>query len=112
MNKTIRKINLYNLGIGDKPKELEILEQLNGLNQYTNVEWPNSIFWGMSENDIITQHYLKDDIFYISYDKIWGIFENEFNMKFSDVQELTKWYIINYLNLKVRHTYNFIFKII
>jgi hypothetical protein len=45
-------------------------------------------------------YYSKNGIFWLSYNNIWSFFESEFNMDYTNIQQLTRIYIECTYNLK------------
>jgi len=83
-------------------------ETLGGLEQYKNYSYPNSIFYGRSENDLRIEHYyyqeeLKNQTIYIQYSRVWSVFETKFNLNYIEIKSLISWYIERIYKLKVTH---------
>ena len=75
---------------------------LNNLTEYISPEYPLSIFYKL-DNDVVMEMEFNDQdqnsgTLWVSYSKIWSVFETRFNMNRLEIQGLIK--------SKVEETYN------
>lgn len=71
-------------------KEHRFKEILQGLEIKINLrKYPDSIFF-FKEDDFYFEYDFKNKNFWVSYDKVWRVFENEYSMKFSEIQSFIK----------------------
>jgi len=107
MNKHIRNIKLYQIGIGTEGKELQdfLKEKFSNLKKYEN-NYKKSIFYGNSKRDIILEWFNYDkrdekiDVLCVKEDYLWTVLNSKFNMDDIEIEELILWWVDNELNLK------------
>ena len=69
-------------------KEERFLELFQGLQMRSDIEeYPNSVFY--FRGDILIAE-IRNSSLWISYLEVWCIFEEEFNMKYSEIQGFIK----------------------
>jgi len=108
MNKQIRNIKLYEIGIGTEGKKLHdfLKEQFDDLKEYKDDNYVESLFYGKSKDNIIMrwykyrEHDQKNDKLYIKYESLWSVLEFEFDIETTYIQELISWWVDRELNLK------------
>lgn len=72
----------------DRGKEEKFLELFQGLEMKSDIEkYPNSVFFFRGDKCILEKekHYL-----WVSYNRIWKIFEDEFGMDYGEIQTFIK----------------------
>ena len=104
-----RNISLYKLGIAELDNSERIIyefliENLSGLNTYISDKYPDDLYFGKSEKDIILYYDTKNEWLRVKYDNIWSFFKNDLMMEYDNIQSLTKWWVDVTLNLKPKHT--------
>ena len=105
INIFIRNVKLQELGIGRLTKgEQELLnflnENLTNLNTYTNDKHIGELFLGRDKGDIILS-YRGREYLYVSYDKIWIIIRDKFDIRGDVIRTLMRYWIGNTLDLDI-----------
>ena len=74
----------------DKPsKEERLLQLLNGaVLRIDKHKYPNSTFLFRGD-DFLAEYNSKNAILWLSYPRIWSVFESEYGMKHNDIQHFT-----------------------
>ena len=103
-----RNIKLQELGITKLSiKEQELLDFLNDnltdLNTYTSDEYANFLFFGKDIKNIILKYKRDIGYLYVQYDKIWVFFESKFDIQYTEIQSLMRWWVGDNLHLKISH---------
>ena len=73
------------------------------------IEYENDLYYFYNKNVLFDQ-YKKSGRFYINYDKIWSIFGSKFNLKYNDIQSITKKMVERHFKLKDITTWYFVRK--
>jgi hypothetical protein len=55
----------------------------------TKIGWPNEIFF-FRNNDYIMSYHKESKILWCSWEHLWSILENEYEMKYDDIQGIIK----------------------
>jgi len=113
MNKHIRNIKLYEIGIGTEGKKLHdfLKYQFSDLEEYKDDNISNSLFYGKSKDNIIMEwseykeQDQKNDTLFVIYKGLWSVFEYRFHMKHIEIQQLILWWFDRKLNLKATNTH-------
>src|SRR5271157_1158348 len=69
------------------------IKEYNECDQKTSKDSPNSVFYVNKNNEIIFEYEKqneKNDYFYVSYNKIWSVFESEFGYNYDEIRDLIK----------------------
>ena len=104
-----RNIKLQELGISKlSTKEQEFFDFLNenltNLNTYASDKSHDSLFFGKDIKNIVLEYNKENGYVYVSYVKIWSFFESKFDIKYTEMQGLMRWWVGDNLHLKVNHT--------
>ena len=78
----IISINTDNI---NNEKELFLLNQLNNCEIKVSNEYPNLIIYSKNDENLFYQD-LKNEYFWVYYDKIWSIFIDKYKMKHEEIQ--------------------------
>lgn len=71
-------------------KKQRFKEFLQGLEIKINLkEYPDSIFF-FKGDDYYFEYDWKNKRFWVSYDRVWKVFQEEYNMKYYEIQSLIK----------------------
>jgi len=113
MNKHIRNIKLYEIGIDTEGKELQdfLKEKFSDLTEYKSDKYMPSLFYGKSKDNIIMRWknhkelYQKNDWLHIKYEGLWSVFKYKFSMERYEIEEVILWWVSRKLNLKDKHTF-------
>lgn len=66
-------------------KEQRFLELFQGLQIRSDIEkYPNFVFYYRGDRCILG---IENSILWVSYSKVWSIFEREFDMEYTDIQK-------------------------
>lgn len=73
-----------------KSKEKTFLELINGVdidNPVMNFDrYGNNIFWFDDEGKYICHYDVENETFWLGYERIWSVFENEYNLTFYEIK--------------------------
>ena len=78
-------------------------ENFNSMEPFYMEEYPDYIFH-MKDGKCILQHNKKNGYVGISYDKIWSFLESFFELKYKEIQVLTKEWVEEHYKLGVTTT--------
>jgi len=79
-------------------------DNFGDLELYETERYENVIFF-MKDGKIIFTYNKKDESVTISYNQIWNFFESYFSMKYEQIQDLTKLWVMSRYNLEVSVVY-------
>jgi len=79
-------------------------DNFGDLELYETERYENVIFF-MKDGKIIFTYNKKDESVTISYNEIWNFFESYFSMKYEQIQDLTKLWVMSRYNLEVSVVY-------
>jgi hypothetical protein len=92
----------YQLGLHqneEKPYEIWFKKMLTDLEISRSTKYSDTLVY--KKNDVVLYNYdEKDRYFYISYDKIWSIFDKKYHFNSNEIKLLTKGMVKEHLNLK------------
>lgn len=81
--------------------ESRFAELVEGYEVKTDWEkWPNWLFF-FKEEKLLGEFYLKTQIFYSTWDNLWSVFENEFEMKYPEIIQFMRKQIENHFKLSM-----------
>lgn len=92
--KELRKI----IDAPEKPTARDWL--LNFLSQTFEVKFTKGIVTYYLDGQWIFQQHLKDGVLWCCYHKVWRVFEDEYNMRYNDIQSIMKDVVGEALNCK------------
>jgi len=72
--------------------------------KYDFEKYENKLFFFNEENRIVGDYNLKRHIFWMDYDKIWSIFESQFNLNYIDIKVLTRYLVETHFKLRCETT--------
>ena len=85
----------------------KIIKYLNSeygdLEQYETEKYRELIFF-MKDGKVIFDYNKKNGYVAVSYDKIWSFLKNFFGLKYEEIQGLTKEWVEEHYNLRVKTT--------
>ena len=85
----------------------KIIKYLNSeygdLEQFETEKYPDYIFF-MKDGKVIFDYNKKNGYVAVSYDKIWSFLKNFFGLKYEEIQGLTKEWVEEHYNLRVKTT--------
>jgi len=64
-------------------------------------DYPDTVFYVNSDNEIFMEYNKKNENFYISYSKIWSKLELYFPLKYNDIRLIMKDWLEEHYNLRV-----------
>ena len=80
-------------------KEIFFLSFLDGCKILTDRHYPNYIFYH-KDGKILFQQEFKNKYFYVRHDLIWLVFEQKYNLKYTQIQALIKNILETHLKLE------------
>lgn len=87
----------------EKSKQIEmtdfLISKLDGCELFTHFDYHDYIFY-VKNGEILLEQHTKNKYFNIKYSSIWQVFENKYNLKYSEIQLFTKITLKRGLNLK------------
>ena len=91
----------------DKPsKEERLLQLLNGaVLRIDKHKYPNSTFLFRGD-DFVAEYDSEKSILFLSYPKIWSVFQSEYGMKYNDIQAFTQGMLAEHFKCKGVTTIN------
>lgn len=106
MKKQLRKLKLWELGIGEWPYQIsyekvkDIVDRnINGSDMKTSNKYPESYFL-IKENNIIVRFDKKHT--WVRKTDLWSILQDEFLLEYEDVQAVMKLLLEKHFKSKVR----------
>ena len=90
-----------------KAKEAEMriffISKINGCELYLNSEYSDYVFYIKTikgNKEILMERNEKNKTFYIKYDGLWSVFEDQYMLEYADIQLLTQTWLLDSLNSK------------
>ena len=107
MKKELRKLKLFELGIGEWPYTTSyesmkdvVDRNLDGCVIKTSDDCPDSYVFIQGGKYIMEQD-KKNDALWVRWDGLWSIFSNDFSLEHSDIQAIIKFLVEQHLKSKV-----------
>ena len=79
---------------------LYLNKYFGNLTQKTSTEYPNSVFYVNSDNEVIMEYDKKSKVVWIRYDRIWSKIESLFYLKYDDIQSIMEHWLDEAYKLK------------
>jgi hypothetical protein len=92
----------YKLGLHqdeERPYEIWFKEMLINLEISRSTKYLDVLIY-KKDDDILYNYNEENEHFWISYDKIWWIFETKYHLNYNEIRMLTKGMVEEHLNLK------------
>ncbi len=90
--------NLAKVGFNNDP--IEFLNVFNDLDVVQSKEERNWTLFRYKKGDNLMVYDRKTKYVYINYDEIWSVLSDEFNLDYSEIQQLTQEWLDEVYNLK------------
>ena len=101
----VRKYKLRNLGAEIDNESIGMIkfidENILNLEKFLDPEYPDYTFY-MKEGKCILEYNTKNQYLYIRYEGIWDVFYKQFNLKYSEIQQIMKYRVEEHYKLKVK----------
>jgi len=103
-----RNVQLAKLGIaeldGDEKTIYDFLvDNLSNLNTYTSDGEPDWLYFGKTIDTIVLSYDSQKECLCVIYQKIWSFFSANLSMEYPDLHSLMRWWVIDTLDLKLKH---------
>ena len=79
---------------------MEFLNMYNDLDVVQSEEKPNWTLFRYKKHENLMIHNRKNDLVYIDYYEIWTVLQNNFGLKYTEIQSLTKTWLGEVYNLR------------
>jgi hypothetical protein len=90
--------NLVKLGFNNDP--MDFLNLFNDLESVQSEEYGDYMLYRYKKGHNFMIYDRKNEYVYINYDEIWSVLEDNFGLKYSEIQELTKRWLDEVYNLR------------
>ena len=82
-----------------KPEERFLFDILVQVKPKISDDYADSVFY-LLKDVVLFEYNKKNGYFWCDYDKIWSVFQNKFNYKYSDIQIIIKKVVLDTLKFK------------
>ena len=91
--------------IVDRPQlvrvvKLYLTKSFGDLTPKRHKDYPNSVFYVNSDNEIFMEYDKKNENVWVGYDQIWSKLESLFYLNYSDIQLIMKDWLEEHYNLR------------
>ena len=79
-------------------------DKLSDLKGFQARDYKNLTLYGKDKNNIVLNYNRKKKELYVSYNKIWELFDDRYMLKDDDIRHIMQHYVVNILQIKVLST--------